>query len=128
MLAMSREPSSDYKIQFPSIAELKDGLASLTNRIARRAKFRGRKMRPGPMMNALLVYFMTLPEDEQARIIEEGLKRYEALLAFDDPQDDLLSVPPDCGEPSDKGVVFLGGSVCRVGSKPKRKDKPPKSK
>jgi hypothetical protein len=126
MIAMSREPSTDHKIQFPSIAELKDGLAALTNRLARRLKFRGRKLKPGPVMNALLVHFMTLPEDEQARIIEGGLKRYEALLEYDTPRDDLVSVPPGANLTS-KGVVFLGGSIRKVGSKAKRKDKPAKA-
>lgn len=91
MRTMSREPDMGSRVQYPSIPELKDGFEDLTNRIARKAKlrFRGRKLRSGPLHNAVMLHFLTLPEDEQIEIAEEGLRRYEALLQLDEPADDL---------------------------------------
>lgn len=119
MLVMSREPSSDHKIQFPSIAELKDGFVTLTNRIGRRLKFRGRKLRNGPLLNAIVLHYMLLPEQEQLEIAERYLRKYEALLAFDEPQDDLGSIVADDGDPTRERVVGLGATVRKVRPKPK---------
>ena len=118
------------RVQYPSIPELKDGLEELAGRLARKdkLKFRGRKLRPGPLHNAVLLHFLVLPEAAQKAIAEQFLKRYEDLLELDEPQDDLGSVVAD-GDGADEGSQAVGfpGRVIRGGPKPKRKHKTPKS-
>ena len=85
---MSREPSDKEKVQAPSVAEIKDALAIAQKRLARKVSFRGRKMGLGPLLNAVVIHFLGLPEDEQERIATAGVARYEQLLELDEPADD----------------------------------------
>lgn len=89
--AMSRKLSNDDRIQTPSITELKDGLESVAQRIARRVKFQGRKLRYGPMLNAIVAEFLRLPEDQQDAMVESGLQLVETLLESDEPRDKMVS-------------------------------------
>lgn len=85
---MGREPSDSEKVQAPSVAEIKDAFAIAQKRLARKVSFRGRKMGVGPLLNAVVIHFLSLPEDEQERIAGAGVARYEELLGLDDPADD----------------------------------------
>ena len=130
MAAMSREPDMNCRVQYPSIPELKDGLEELAGRYARKdkMKFRGRKLRPGPLHNAVLLHFLMLPEAARKALAEKFLKRYEELLQFDEPQEDLGSIVADHGDSGDGGrVVGFPGRVVKGGPKPKRKHKTPKA-
>lgn len=87
---MSREPSDSHKIQAQSVPETKDAFDAVAKQIARTVAFRGRKLRGGPLLNAIVIHFLGLTEAERENIAVEGLAIYEALLEHDDPQDDLL--------------------------------------
>lgn len=95
--AMPREPDMANRIQGLSIPEIKDGLARVLLRVSRDVKFRERKLRAGPMLNAVVVHFLTLDEASQDAIVADGLKRFEELLSHDEPRDDLVS--PSAGDP-----------------------------
>lgn len=99
--AMSREPDMANRIQGLSIPEIKDGLARVLLRVSRDVKFRGRKLRAGPMLNAVVVHFLTLDEASQDAIIAGGLRAFEELLSHDEPRDDLVA--PGLGDPSPDG-------------------------
>jgi len=116
------------RVQYPSIPELKDGFEDLTNRIARKAKlkFRGRKLRSGPLHNAVMLHFLMLPEQAQIEIAEASLRRYEALLQLDEPADDLGSILAGEVEGAER-VVGFAGRVGKGRTKPKGKDKAPEA-
>lgn len=84
---MSRKPSKSTQITAPSIDELHRGLVhGLAPELsARGVQFRGRKLRPGPVLNAIVLHFLSMPIDEQERITREYLARYERLLESDEP-------------------------------------------
>src|SRR5208283_612602 len=116
-----REPSENEKLQAPSIPEIKDGLITETVRLARLVKFRGRKLRPGPLINAVLLHFLKMPAEERARIAQVGVAAYEALLGHEDVQ----AIRTDGEGTSDaqaqgRSIKGLGGSVL---PRMKRKDK-----
>lgn len=88
---MSRDLDMTNRIQIHSIPELKDGLTHAATRISRAAKFRGRKLAVGPLLNAVVAQFLRLPEDQQESLAVEGLKLLEAILESDDPRDDMVA-------------------------------------
>lgn len=124
---MSRELTEEYKIQSASLPEIKDGLTAAANRITRDMKFRDRKLRPGPLLNALVAHFLSRGEDEQFRIARTGVKLLEEILSRDEPQDDLkgfaegLSIEPVAAPEDAAGWETLPSFV--VAPKARRKPK-----
>lgn len=119
--AMSRDPSDSYKIQAQSIPELKDGFDAISKRIAREIQFRGRKLRTGPLLNAVVVHYLRLSEEEQMRIAREGLAVYESLLDLDRPEDDVKAVRPREGSvvllsdlPPGTKIIVPGGEAASI--------------
>lgn len=51
--------------------------------IASRAKFRGRKLRPGPAMNALAIWLAELPVSDRAAFMAGAVARLEKVLEGD---------------------------------------------
>jgi len=81
-----RDPSKSHSLIAPSIEEIHGALVhEAAPRIGRRAKFRGRKLYPGPLLNAIVLHFLSLPHSRQQEIAQEYLARYEALLRRDEP-------------------------------------------
>lgn len=99
MMIMSREPSDLEKIQAPSIEEIKLELQLLAKRLGNKLTFRGRKMGYGPLLNAVVINYLSLPPEQQLQIAKVGVARYEALLASDDPVADprLVDAVPGAG-------------------------------
>ena len=87
-----REPNAENRVQAPSIPEIKEGVVAAAMRLGRSIKFRRRKLRPGPLVNAVLLQFLTMPPNDQERISRDYLARYEAILEHDDVQS--LDVDP----------------------------------
>lgn len=44
-------------------------------------RYQGRKLRPGPALNALVLWFAELPDQERIRIVAEAVPRLERFLA-----------------------------------------------
>lgn len=128
---MSRKPTDQYKIQTPSIPELKDGLEIVAQRIARNVQFQGRKLRYGPMLNAIVAEFLRLPEDQQDSLVESGLRLFESLLESDEPRDEKVApgtsphawLVAGSEEPAVHRDVAVGARSRRRDANPKRKDK-----
>lgn len=87
---MSRDLTDSYKLQTPSIPEIKDAFDGAAKQIARGVAFRGRKLRPGPLLNAVVLHFLSLDEAERVRIAVENLAILETLLEHEEAQDELL--------------------------------------
>jgi hypothetical protein len=80
-MSEKQKPSHEFRIQTPSIPDLVEGLANARMRLNRRSlKHRGRKLADGPLVNAIVAWYLSRLNDEQARIAAEGLKLYEAML------------------------------------------------
>lgn len=104
---MSRKLTDQDRIQTPSIPELKDGLEAVATRIARGVKFQGRKLRYGPMLNAIIAEFLRLSEDQQDAMVASGLQLLETLLEFDEPRDKMVST----GTSPHRWLVAGGGDA-----------------
>jgi hypothetical protein len=79
-----RSLTSTHRLQALSVPEITDEIERLVMRYGREVKFQGRKLRPGPLLNAIVLHFIRLPEAEQAHIIAGAVRELEALLADDD--------------------------------------------
>ncbi len=81
-----QKPSHSSRIQTPSIPELADGVTLARVRLNRaRVKHRGRKLKDGPLINGLVAWFLARTETEQTAIVAEGLRRFEAMLEGESP-------------------------------------------
>jgi hypothetical protein len=77
-----RSLSDKYRLQALSLPEITDEIEELTRRIVKRGvEFQERKLRPGPLLNAIVLHFLGFPAEEQERIAVESLARLEALLS-----------------------------------------------
>ncbi len=83
---MSQELVPKYKVQADSIADVKSALHACARRLADRdVKFRGRVLRTGPLLTALVVHFLALSDEAQDAVAENGLQRLESLMAEESP-------------------------------------------
>ncbi len=108
-----QKPSHSSRIQTMSIPELVDGITLARMRLNRRAlKHHGRKLKDGPLINAIVAWFLSRPDDEQASIAADGLRRFESML------DGEPSVPPGDGGLIRRPTIGIeGGRVEYVDTK-----------
>lgn len=104
MLCMPRKLDENEKIQVASIPEIKDGMTNVATRISRKVKFSNRKLRPGPLMNAVFVWFLTRTEDVQEEIAREYVAKLEAILEADAP----VEMQADRSHPVVEGMMTVG--------------------
>lgn len=71
------KPASD-RFQAESWPGIKDSFDHTTIDVGRSYRFQGRKLRPGPLLNALAVWFTKLDPSEQNRIAGEALHLLES--------------------------------------------------
>lgn len=78
-----RKFSKEDRLQGYSHPDIADGFADVTAKTARRykLKYNGNKLRPGPMLNALAVWFLELDESERASRMQAMVARLEAFMA-----------------------------------------------
>jgi hypothetical protein len=90
-----RHTDKKNRLQADSIPEVihKFGLAVLD--LARVARFRGRKLAPAHLLNAIVLHFSELPKEEREAIGVKSLARFEAAMGSD----------PDLGESLDMANV-----------------------
>lgn len=80
--------SYDYKLPSRSIAEVHD---LLTETLARHQRgrsllFNGRKLSAEGFMNAVLMHFLSLDDEEQRSILETFIPKLEGMLSDDPPR------------------------------------------
>lgn len=78
--------SYDYKLPSRSIAEVHDQLAEALARHQRGRSllFNGRKLSAEGLMNAVLMHFLSLGDDDQRLILEAFIPKLESMLAEED--------------------------------------------
>jgi hypothetical protein len=74
-----------FRLQANSLPEVVDGLAELERRFGYLLKPEGRKLKAGPILNAILVHFLELPSGRQEEILTAAFARIEELLESDTP-------------------------------------------
>lgn len=68
------KPSSTYKIQADSLRGLRRALRNEAERLSDLGlTYENRPIRPGPVLNAIVSWFLAQPEAERQRMTQEGL-------------------------------------------------------
>ena len=75
------------RLQSDSLAEVTMGFEQSVLDLSSQLRFQGRKLRPGPLLNAIVLWFNEQADEDKARIARIGLTRFEALLADDEPKE-----------------------------------------
>jgi hypothetical protein len=83
---MAREAKETYKIQAWSWPEVQDGLEGAATRLKGHTRDIGRALKPGPLLNAIILWFLKQPEQEQIRIARQGKMGLEWLKTSDEPR------------------------------------------
>lgn len=121
MLVMSKtpeklKPNHGSRIQTMSIPALVEGVVMLRLKLNRiPVKHRGRKLKDGPLINAIMAWFLGQSDERQIEIARERLRRYEAMLEGD--------IAPSVEEPDFLNPRYppgFPGGVSDKGGKPKR--------
>jgi hypothetical protein len=88
MVPMSaQKPTHEFRLQTPSIPELQQGLVMARMRLnVRGVKHRTRKLKDGPLLNALVAWFIAQPSEHQEQIAREGVRLFEGLLEGHQPE------------------------------------------
>jgi hypothetical protein len=89
-----RALSHTHRLSALSIPEVREAIDLLTLVYARKRKFHGHTLKTGPLLNAIVLQFLDLPEAERQRFAFEGLSKLEALLADEAPPAQE-SAPPE---------------------------------
>jgi hypothetical protein len=80
---VAREASETYKIQAWSWPEVQDGLERAATDLKSHTRGIGRVLKPGPLMNAVVLWFIKQPLDVQIEIAQKGKKGLEWLKQTD---------------------------------------------
>src|SRR5262245_19885370 len=82
MRALTRQ----HRLQALSVSEITDRFEDVAVAIGRVQAFQGRKAKAGPLLNAMVLWFLGLPEPAQLALATEYLARLEVLLAETDEE------------------------------------------
>lgn len=77
---MSQKLSPEYRLQGYSTEELVNAWELRATGICHGRKLNGRKLKPGPLLNALVLWFMSLDSAERTRIVDKALPMLEEHL------------------------------------------------
>lgn len=81
MWSMAKKPSHSFRLQTMSVHDLSNGMVAVRLRLnAAEIKHRRRKLKDGPLLNAVVAWYLSRGIAEQQAIAVEGLARYEAIL------------------------------------------------
>jgi hypothetical protein len=98
-----RNLTTTHRLQALSVPEVTDRLEDLLHRVGRTLKFRGHKLRPGHVLNAVVLHFLSQSEEEQDRALAGSLSRLEAILGDDGPRA-AADARPDIGFATEAGA------------------------
>lgn len=83
MLDMRRLTAA-YRLQGLSTREIVGAFEDFAYALAREHKFNGRKLKAGPLLNAIVLRFLEMPEEARASYAVKALKHLEEFLAESD--------------------------------------------
>lgn len=124
MITMPRMRTFNKKVRIhgASLPEILQELDRLRVLLRRGHTIGGRQVAPGPFINSILVWFLDLPKEEQARIFHYGRDRLEGLLAMDEAMEEWTKPKrPPLGEPDGLVKPSARGSDDRGGPPERRK-------
>jgi hypothetical protein len=112
-VARMRPFNKNIRIYADSLTEIKRGLARAAERVTDEGeRYAGHVVKPGNLLNALVVWFLKLPPDEQGRIAREGLASLQA-VQDSDPAPIVPSVASSA--PRELGTARGGHRIKRPG-------------
>jgi hypothetical protein len=79
-----RALTRDHRLQALSVPDITEPFEDAAIALSRVFEFNGRKLKAGPLLNAIVMRFLEMSEKEQAEFAGEYLARLELLLAEDD--------------------------------------------
>ena len=103
-----RNLSAKYRLGGHSIPEATSGLEGACAELNSILRFNGRKLKPGPLLTALVIQFASLSGEQQRDFAKQGLRRLEALLDQPGPIEDneppagIHQDPDDSSPPNGK--------------------------
>jgi hypothetical protein len=86
MASMAREASESDKIQAWSWPEILEGIQHAATRLRRPTRGIGRALSHGPLMNAIILWFLKQPEHRQIEIARSGKLGLEWLKQSNEPR------------------------------------------
>jgi hypothetical protein len=129
-MAGMRPLTSDNRLQALSVPEITEAFEDAAVAISRVHEFNGRKLKPGPLLNAIVLRFLEMDEGERGAFAGESLARLELLLAENDKERERASnrLTPARGKPAWRpGAVRDQSSIdkARPRDRKRAEDKPP---
>jgi len=100
--------SKSYRLQSDSVAEITRAFEEATFKLSETLKFDGRKLRPGPLLNAIAVHFLHMSEADREEFGRFALAQLECFLAETDEEREKaeerlsLVLPKEDAEATDK--------------------------
>jgi hypothetical protein len=84
MLVMRTFTDQTYRLQSNTLAEVKQAWDMLEARYKSKFRLRGKVLRGGPMLSAVALHFVLLPDSERRAILERSLAELERLMEGDE--------------------------------------------
>ena len=83
-----RDLDKTYQLTTPSLYEIDLGIKhdAAPSLGLRGVRFRRRKLRPGPLINAIVLEFLLASDDEQEARVRKGIEKLEFLMSCEEPQ------------------------------------------
>ncbi len=81
-----RQLSDKYRLNGFALQEIREAVEHSAVHYGQVYTLNGNKLRPGPMMTAILLNWLRRPEVEREAVVREGLKELERLMALDEPE------------------------------------------
>lgn len=84
-MPVMRKLAKEYRLQADSIGEITDAFDAAVKKLVRTHGLtfgaRNFKLRPGPLLNALILWFVELPEEQRRKLAVDSVARLERFLA-----------------------------------------------
>ena len=91
-MAGMRTLEKEFRLQADSVQDIAGEFALLAAKIGQELKFGRRRMQAGPLLNAIVLRFLRMPEPERQRFAVSAIKELEVFLA------EASHVPPAAAE------------------------------
>ncbi len=81
-----RQLSDKYRLNGFGLQEIREAVEHAAVHYGQVYTLNGNKLRPGPMITAVLLNWLRRPEIEREAAVRDGLKELERLMALDEPE------------------------------------------
>lgn len=111
--------TKEFRLQALSLEGITEAFDDATRTIAKNHKFLRRKLKPGPLLNALVLSFLNMPEDARESVAAKAIAELEYYLAETDVErEEALSRTkelsgPQAGQTPTKGIPGKAAQTSR---------------